>query len=173
VGEAVAIISVSASALVGVGGLTAAAWASSRERRWRSSEERITELRTVLESAQIVLADMMVAVRKSLQEVHGSNRIHPSWDTQQLGKGLATEQARIAVRLGWRSPEYAAFGECWIALGTILNTIVDSPVDKLDPDSKKTCEKEFARAVKEEGNFQMACAARLAAPAWRSPRSRT
>jgi hypothetical protein len=147
-GEAVAIISVSASAAVGIGGLGAAAGAGSRERRWQSREERIIELRTVLEAAQIVLAALMVTVRESLEEVHGSSRINPSTDIQHLGKGLATERARISVRLGWRSAEYTSFSECWTALSSVINTIVDNPADKLNPDIKSTCQKKLRSRVR-------------------------
>ena len=52
----VALASVVTSGMVGLGGIGASVWGASRERRWKSHEERVTELRSVLDTAAANLA---------------------------------------------------------------------------------------------------------------------
>jgi hypothetical protein len=113
-GEAVAIISVSASAVVGIGGLVAAAWGSSRERRWQSQEERTKELRGVLDRACEKLTQQLVVLDQAHREFSTSGAANPM--TQQLlvetEKQLVLECNRLAVRRGSHTPEYVALGAC-------------------------------------------------------------
>jgi hypothetical protein len=66
---------VAASALVGVGGLAAAAWGSSRERRWQTREERATELRSVLEEGGKTLTAIFTTLDDANGEVKTSGRV--------------------------------------------------------------------------------------------------
>lgn len=79
--EVVAIISVSASAVVGIGGVVAAAWGSSRERRWQSREERTVELRTVLDGGGSLVAELLLLIDEAHAEVRRNGKLGPESKT--------------------------------------------------------------------------------------------
>jgi hypothetical protein len=64
--DAVAIVSVVSSGVVGLGGLVTTTWGAARARRWQGREERIAELRTILDAA----AAQMSAGTQALADAH-------------------------------------------------------------------------------------------------------
>ncbi len=99
-GDAVAIVSVATSAAVGVTGIVSTVYGAISERRWRSSEERVAELRDVLDAAACALGASMQNVAEA----------HASIDVASLGAE--------AVRATYASDELAAAGkqlhELWV-----------------------------------------------------------
>jgi hypothetical protein len=161
--EAVPIISVSASAIVGVGGLAAAAWGSSRERRWQSREERATELRAVLDEAAEAIVEPMFAFQQALEETRGTHRIAPIWDLGALQKRMVVQEARIGIRLGWQAPEYTTYLECWGALKELVDVLVDaSSSDELSDEQRAQGQKAWQKALVEHRAFLAAAASTLA-----------
>jgi hypothetical protein len=133
-GEAVAIVSVSASAVVAVGGLVATAANSARERRWQSREERATELRAVLEAGGECVSKLMFAVTEGYNEArHGQLSKDREREIEAVEKQAAFESNRIGVRLGPQADEYLTFRDCWLAAGragTLLEEADDNGLDR-------------------------------------------
>jgi hypothetical protein len=92
-GEAVAIISVCVSGLVGLGGLASTVWAAARERRWKSREERATEFRTALETGCEVLMQLAWAVADARSKAKRDKLV--SGDLQNQIDSLADDLNRI------------------------------------------------------------------------------
>jgi len=60
--DAVAIVSVLASGVVGLAGVSSTVWIALSQRRWHSSEERAADLRTVLDRTGVDLSDTILAL---------------------------------------------------------------------------------------------------------------
>ena len=169
-GEAVAIISVAASAMVGAGGLIAAAWGSSRERSWRSREERATELRSVLEDAAGQLANLTVLT----DEAHDEARRGPverghRLALRQVQQRLAVEANRIGIRTGPEAPEYLTFAECFRRKSAVV-TILEEAVDRgLDREQHRAYGSAWDIALEAEQGFLRAAADVLSVPRSRAP----
>jgi hypothetical protein len=135
--EAVTIISVSTTALLGMGSLAAAALGGSRERRWHTQEERATELRSVLESTGECLTSLLLAVGDAHDETRRVSLTRDRKDElRDREKKIVIHTNMIGVRRGSESPEYTACRECWLAISA-LTTILDEAGDQgLDPRAK-------------------------------------
>jgi hypothetical protein len=148
--------------LVGVGGLVAAAWGSSRERRWQTREERATELRTVLEGAGERLSTLLLAIdeahREARQKPINNDRHQELLAMQQQ---LVVAGKRIGVRRGSKSDEYVTFGACFLAMSAIA-TIVEEAETKLDREQERAYSSAWTLALTAEEAFLDATAKALA-----------
>jgi hypothetical protein len=119
--EAVAIVSVAGSTLVGVGGLVAAAWGGSRERRWQTREERITELRSLLEEGSEVLTQTFIVLDESTGEIRSVGELGATNAAllRELEKRLVAVSQKVGVRRGSRAGDYLALRACRDATGRI------------------------------------------------------
>lgn len=114
--DAVAIIAVSTSGVVGIGGLVSTAYGAAAGRRWRSREERAIELRKVLDAAAVSLARSMHALTETEAALHGavSDTEHADaayasaheWLGEVIGaqKELWSATSQVQVRTGSTSP---------------------------------------------------------------------
>jgi len=75
-GDAVAIVSVAMTGAVGLVGTGAAAFAASAQRRWQRREERVVELREVLDAAAVALATTMQEAALLHREVVGLDKLN-------------------------------------------------------------------------------------------------
>lgn len=127
--EAVTIIAVLTTAVLGVGNLVAAASASSRERRWRAAEERATELRAVLEEGSERLTRLMLAI----DDAHGAAGEGSAFEDararemESIQKELAIAGNKIGVRRSSRAIEYTSFGDCWRTMGELIAILEEAP----------------------------------------------
>jgi hypothetical protein len=174
VGEAVAIISVSASALVGVGGLVAAAWGSSRERRWQTREERITELRSVLQEGGELVTKLLIAMDEARGEVaaEGQLGVQRIAGLRELEKQLALVCKRVGVRRGSLAPEWATLREAWEAIGMVLTILQEASGEGLDSEQHRAYSTAWTDALAAETAYHDATAKALgwegSLPRWRT-----
>jgi hypothetical protein len=149
VGEAVAIISVSASALVGVGGLAIAAWGGSRERRWQSREERAIELRAVLEDGGSQLAGLLLKVDEAHDEVQRLKLLGPDRkaDLEATEKSVVLAISRVGVRRGSRAPEYRTFGSYWLAISKLGTILAEADGEGLDSEQQTAYSRSWTEAL--------------------------
>jgi hypothetical protein len=71
ISDAVAIVSVVTSGVVGVGGLLSASLGARWQRRWQSREERVAELRTVLDAGAGHIGAAMQAISQANEALRG------------------------------------------------------------------------------------------------------
>lgn len=173
-GEAVAIISVSASAIVGVGGLVAAAWGSSRERRWQTREERATELRSVLEEGGERLTQLLITLDQARGEVSSAGQLGAQTQAalRQLETRLVLVSKRIGVRRGSRSPEWLTLQEAWKATGSVLTILQEASGKGLDREQHRAYSGAWTEALAAETAYVDATARALGwegpLPRWRT-----
>jgi hypothetical protein len=178
VGEAVAIISVSASALVGVGGLVAAAWGSSRERRWQTREERTTELRSVLQEGGELVTKLLISVDEARGEVatQGQLGMQSVAGLRELEKQLALACNRVGVRRGSLAPEWATLREAWEAIGRVLVILQEASGEGLDSEQHRAYSTAWTEALTAETAYHNATAKALGwegpLPRWRTALAR-
>jgi hypothetical protein len=161
-GEAVTIISVSTTALLGMGSLAVAAFGGSRERRWQTQEERATELRAVLEHAGESLSSLLLTVGDAHDEM---SRVPLSKDRQEnlrdREKAIVVHTNKIGVRRGSRSPEYTSCRDYWLAISE-LTTILDEAGDEgLDKEQQSAFSKGWKKALAAEAAYLDAAAKAL------------
>lgn len=163
-GEAVTIISVSTTALLGMGSLAAAALGGSRERRWHTQEERATELRSVLERAGESLTSLLLAVGDAHDETFGvplSNHLKDALRNRE--KEIVVHTNRIGVRRGSGSPEYTSCRDCWLAISK-LTTILDEAGDEgLDHEQQSAFSRGWKKALAAEAAYLDTAAKALSA----------
>jgi len=126
VGEAVAIISVSASAVVGIGGLVAAAWGGSRQRRWQSREERTIDLRAAVEGASESFGDAMTLATEAYAGVQRTGKLDDERKPEMAGawSRVVASGNRVGVRRGTKSAAHRAYADCMAKLFAVM-AIVD------------------------------------------------
>jgi hypothetical protein len=163
-GEAVTIISVSTTALLGMGSLAAAAFGGSRERRWQTQEERATELRSILEHAGESLSSLLLAVGDAHDETFGVPLSDDRKDElRDREKEIVVHTNRIGVRRGSRSPEYTCCRDCWRAISK-LTTILDEADDEgLDREQQRAFSRGWDEALAAEAAYLDAAAKALSA----------
>jgi len=168
-GEAVAIVSVAASAVVGVGGLAAAALGASRQRVWRSREERAIELRAVLEGAAERLSDLRFAIGKAHFQVKTTGAIDAALEEGFVPaqERLVMALSRIGVRRGSSSADYTRCDEAAEALSKLLTILYETRDEGLDRERAKAYSAAWEAAEVAEKAFLDAAARTLA---WRSPK---
>jgi hypothetical protein len=178
VDETVAIVSVSASALVGVGGLIAAAWGSSRERRWQTREERATELRSVLEEGGERLTELFVTLDQAHGEVSTAGQLGAQMQAglRALETRLVLVCKRVGVRRGSRAPEWRTLQEAWEATGRVLTILQEANGEGLDREQHRAYSAAWTEALSAEAAFLDAAAKALGwdgpLPRWRTALSR-
>jgi hypothetical protein len=163
VGEAVAIVSVAASALVGVGGLASASWGASRERGWQSREERATELRKLLEDGAahaLELAWTIASARHKIQK--GEPDPHLKEELRSLGKQAAHARVPIGVRRGTLAPEYVALGEWISSLSRLIGMVGAAQQDGFDAERLAAFKTEWDKGAAAEVRYMKATAELLA-----------
>jgi len=113
--------------LVGIGGLAAAAWGSSRERRWQTREERATELRSVLEEGGKLLTQQFFELEEAKHEVKTAGKIDDQRATAlgERNKRLVAVCNGVGMRRGSQAPEYLALKKCWEASGKLERLLYD------------------------------------------------
>jgi len=163
-GEAVAIISVSASAVVGVGGLAAAALGSAKERRWQTQEERATELRDVFEAAAGQLTNLQVVIDEAHDETRQSG-LNPSRAQmiRTIEQRLVFEGKRIGLRRGSKADDYGAFVTAFQALGSIVVILEEASDAGLDKEQQAAYRKAWEAGIAAEQAFLDATAKVLGA----------
>ena len=75
--DAVAIISVVTSGIVGLGGLASTVWSAGRERTWKSREERTIDLRAMLESVSERFPLAMFAAAHMWEDIAAGRGVTP------------------------------------------------------------------------------------------------
>jgi hypothetical protein len=166
--EAVAIVSVVATAVVGL----SATWGRSRELRWQTGEERTTELRSVLDLACEKLTATFVVLDEAHREFSEAGKVGPV--TQQLlveaEKQLVLEWNRVGVRRGADTSEYLALGRCREACGRI-GLLLDEMNAGVGPAHRAAYSKLWEAARAAERDFFNVASAALdsegGAPPWR------
>jgi hypothetical protein len=173
VGEAVAIISVSASAVVGVSGVVVAAWGGARERRWQSREERATELRAVLEDGGSQFAELMFKADEAHNEVrrHGQLSSDTKDDLEARHKSIVLAMSRVGVRRGPGALEYTTFANYRLTIYKVLTTLAEANGKGLDPEQKAAYTHAWSEALTAEKAYLDATAKALGSegplPRWR------
>lgn len=165
VGETVAIVAVSTSAIVGLSGVLAGVWGGSRERRWRSREERAVELRGVLEDGGVRIAELLIAVDEAHGEVRdrGEMSIDRKASLDAMQRGIVLAVARIGLRRGPRAREYATAGDYWKALSQLVTILEEATGDGLDREQAATYSREWDIAIAAEKGYLDAAAETLTA----------
>ena len=166
--EAVAIISVSASAVVGISGVVAAAWSSSRERRWQSREERAIELRTVLEDGGSLVAELLLLIDEAHDGVGRDGRLGPDSKValERSEKRMVLAMNRVGVRRGPKAPEYKTLGKYWIAVSEIVTILDEAQGEGLDSEQARAYSTAWDKAIAAETAFHEAAAKALG---WEGP----
>jgi hypothetical protein len=165
-GEAVAIVSVSASALVGVGGLAAAAWSGSRQRRWQSREERTVNLRAVLDQGSEALLELAWIILDMRTKVERGDPVTAT-DKQELEelikRAAVPVQANIKVRRGPHAPETVAFS-AWIKqMSKLIGLLGNAQSQGFEGEAGAAWEARWAAATEAESAYHTAAAAYLTA----------
>jgi hypothetical protein len=144
ISDAVAIIAVTTSGIVAIGGIVATAYSASSQRRWQSIEERTTELRTVLDSAAGSLARAMHALVETERALHGAVGEDPKADEAYAGahewlgeavaalKELWTATTRIQVRMGSASPVAQAAKDAEFKLDAVGKVLTRNVIRRLE-----------------------------------------
>jgi hypothetical protein len=133
--DAVAIVAVASSGVVGVAGVASGVYGAARERRWRGREERVAELRTVLDdAAQAITAAMQalanahlaIAVPAPIDRTPAKvaneqiARAHELLDASGAAqRGLWAIANRVRLRTGPNSEVARALGETEHAVGLL------------------------------------------------------
>jgi hypothetical protein len=71
VSDAVAVIAVAFSGTAGLAGIATTTYGAAAQRRWQGREERVTELRKVLDTAAVSVANAMQAIALAHRELQG------------------------------------------------------------------------------------------------------
>jgi hypothetical protein len=102
--DSVAIVSVAFSGSVGLAGIAVSAFGATAQRRWQAREERLTELRSVLDSAGEALASAMqsfASAASSLDDFYSvvaSGQDGSGYRSKSIGH---MEDGRTAQRAIW------------------------------------------------------------------------
>jgi hypothetical protein len=163
-GEAVAIISVSASAIVGISGVVAAAWGSSRQRRWQSHEERAIELRGVLEDGGAKVAELLIKIDGAHDEVWQLRHLTPDRkkDLELTQKSIVFAIDRIGIRRGSRAPEYKTLGSYWRDVEELVTILEEAKGERLTSDQEAAYERRWDHAIAAQKAYLDATAETLA-----------
>lgn len=161
--EAVSIISVSVSGVVAAGGLISAGWGASRERRWKSREERTIDVRVVLEDVADAFGKAMFAAGRAWEDLAKRGRLsdanlavlEETW-LSFIGAGN-----RLGVRLGSKSAEYAAYRECMTKLATMRTIVAETANSSLGDERERGFYRAQSLAVEAETAYLDAAAQRL------------
>jgi hypothetical protein len=169
--EAVTIIAVSTTAVLGVGNLVASSLNSSRERRWGAREERATELRAVLEEAGARLTALMIGVDEAHDEAkHGRLSEGRKHDLMAIQKELAPVGNKIGVRRGASATEYRTFGDCWKELSALV-IVLEEATTGLDREQEHAYTKAWNKMLAAQDGYLDATAEALQVkgpvPRWR------
>lgn len=163
VSEAVAIISVSASAVVGLGGLLATTFGGTRQRKWESQEERAIELRSVLDDGGQRIAELLLQVDEAHNEVLRDGRLSPERRAglDSIQRGIALSINRVGLRRGSQAAEYSAMGAYWAAVSR-LTVILEEAHDGLDSEQASTYSQTWTEALAAESAYLDSTARTLA-----------
>jgi hypothetical protein len=172
VSEAVTIIAVSTTAVLGVGNLVASSLNSSRERRWGSREERATELRAVLEGAGERLTTFMMAIDEAHDEAkHGRMSEERERELMAIRKELALVGNKIGVRRGASAREYRAFEDFWNELDSVITILDEATTTGLVSEQGHAYTKAWKKMLAAENDYLDATAEALQVkgpvPRWR------
>lgn len=114
--DSVAIVSVVTSGVVGVGGILSAAWGAWTGRKWQAREERLAELRNVLDAAALALAQALRALYEANKLLSLAGDLRATREQldaaarEQLDNALGARAGlwaivnRVQVRTGSASP---------------------------------------------------------------------
>jgi hypothetical protein len=168
VDSAIAIVSIVTTGVVGL----SATWGRARELRWQSSEERTTELRSVLDRACEKLTAEFVLLDQGHRECSVSGKVTEV--TQRLlleaEKQLVLEWNRLGVRRGATAQEYLALGRCREACGRI-GVLLDEMDAGVPPAQRQSYAQLWKAAIAAERHFFSVASAALdsevPAPFWR------
>ncbi len=148
-----AIISVAISGVVGIGGLAAAAWGTARERRWRTREERATDLRGALESAAESLLDLawdIDVVRLKIKRGEGMSSEEKTAVESHARQASVTGRAHIAVRQGANAAEATSL-EAWIGkVSTLIGILGEGTNSGWNDQLESRWKDVWAKAVEAE-----------------------
>lgn len=171
--EVVTIISVSTTAVLGVGSLVAATWGGSRERRWQSREERAVELRAVLEDGASKLAELMFKIDEAHNEVRRLGRLAPATevDFEARHQSIVLALSRVGVRRGSRAPEYTTFASYWLAISKLDTLLAEANGEGLDSEQKAAYTSAWTEALA-AGNAYLDATANALGPEESLPRRR-
>jgi hypothetical protein len=161
--EAVAIISVSTSAIVGLAGLGSAVWGASRERRWKSREERTIDLRSVLEEASENFGKAMFACSQAWEEIARKKALSDERKTavDDGWLGVVGAANRIGVRLGHGSAEHTAYRECMWKVHATRSVVAEAQIDGVNREHESDYLKAHEEAVAVETIYLDIAAKRL------------
>jgi len=147
--DAVAIVSVVTSGVVGVAGLSSTVYIARAQRRWQSHEERVADLRQVLDAAGADIAQTVMALGEAnwtAEQAFGQFKSDPARRDDLLAQGrgaaqrslvprgsLRTTCNRLSVRLGARNAiPIALLGvhAKLVALSEVVSEQLETGLDK-------------------------------------------
>lgn len=148
-GEAVAIVAVSASAVVTV---VVTVFGGSRERRWQTREERATELRAVLENGSEAYGSAMFVAAEAYKEIEANRELSSERQTElsEAQKRIVIAANHIGVRRGSRSAEYTTFIDCMAKFVAVVNIIYEARRSGLDSERGASYQRAVSEALKAE-----------------------
>jgi hypothetical protein len=166
--DPVAIVSVSTSGAIGLAGIFSSARAGISARRWQGKEERIAELRTVLDTGAVNLANAMQAMAEANRALTTGRMDLASADQmasakQYLSDALTAQKAlwitsnRLRIRRGSTSPVAEALRDAERKVG-LLGALVGR---KVQSPATPGYEAAWAEAEASERAFYDAAAAEL------------
>jgi len=155
VSEAVAIVSVTMSGLVGLGGLASTTWAAKRERLWRSREERTIDLRAALDAGSDSFATAMSVAAQIWEDLAAGRGLSTTRRAELDSAYLAVLSAgnRIGVRRGHSSSEHAAYRECIHAFFVLMGVIAEAHGSGVTPERDAAFIKANEKAVEAETEY--------------------
>jgi hypothetical protein len=149
ISDAVAIVSVATSGVVGVAGLSSTVYIARAQRRWQSHEERVADLRLILDTAGADIAQTVLALGEAnwaAEEAFGDFKSDParrddllSQGRRAVGKSLVPRGSlrstcnRLSVRLGGGTPLPIALLEVHselVVLGRVVSDQLETGLDK-------------------------------------------
>jgi hypothetical protein len=167
--DAVAIVAVVSSGVVGLAGILTGVWGARAARRWQGHEERVAELRAVLDTAAGHLGDAMQAIAEANEAVRTASsepeRTHEYLDRARVylddamiaQKGVWSTSNRLRVRRGSDSPVAQALMDAERELGHLGAVVSRRLVTYAIPGYDEA----WAKAQKAEQAFYNAAAADL------------
>jgi hypothetical protein len=163
VSEVVAIVSVSASAVVGLSGVVVVAWSGSRERRWQSGEERAIEFRAVLEDGGSKVAQLLLSMDEARTEVRNLGQLSPG-SKRGIGvtdKSIVLALNRVGVRRGSQAPEYRTLGRYWLAVSELSTILEEADGEGLNSEQQAAYSRAWDKALSAENAYLDATAKAL------------
>jgi hypothetical protein len=143
--DAVAIVSVLASGVVGLAGVSSTVWIALAQRRWHSSEERAADLRTVLDRTGVDLSDTILALgeahwaaEQASSKPEAKNELHEQgWAAERRSRAsrasLRAAVKRVSVRRGAKDPIGLALDRVNLEIKELAEAVKDDlqgPMDK-------------------------------------------